>query len=218
MADLPPELRLLESVRRAWRQERARVSGLLHDDIGQTLTAVGLELDLLTLDFAGENPPLAERIAAVQKTLEQAFQTVRSLSHEMHPDPVGRFGLIAAVERMAEEARRRWKAELELQVDRFLRLDGAPAAALYDCGREALDNAIRHSGATVIRIGLRRENDQVAFEITDNGCGFNPATVVPGVGFITIEYYKRLRMVYLRLETNVSHGTSVTLISPNRNH
>ena len=97
-------------------------------------------------------------------------------------------------------------------------MEGPTAVALYECGREAIDNAVRHSGATTIRIALRRENERVALEITDNGCGFNPVRVVPGVGFMTIEYYKRLQMVYLRLETNLSHGTSVALISPNRNH
>lgn len=219
MPDLPPEMRLLESLRRAWREERARVSGVLHDDVGQTLTAAGLELDLLSLDFAAEDPALSARIAAVQKTLETAFQSVRSLSHEVHPDPAGRFGLVRALERLTERERRRaGQMALNVELDGAIQVEGAAAAALYDCGREALDNAICHSRATLIQIALRRENERVALEITDNGCGFNPVRVVPGVGFMTIEYYERLQMVYLKLETNLSHGTSVALISPNRDH
>jgi len=204
------------SLRASQRRERERVSRILHDDIGQVLTAAGLELDLLTLDHADSQPELAAAVTSVQKTLELAFTKVRSLSHEVHPDPVGRFGFWPVVERLVEGARNRFEGRIAFTREGTVEPAGILGTALYDCAREAVDNAIRHSGASQIEITVTSHSSVIYITVVDNGCGFEPEKAAPGAGLFTFGYYQRLGMLYLKLESGRGRGTCVTLNSRNR--
>ena len=216
MDTLPPALRAMGAMRRARRRERARVSQALHDTVGQALTAVGLELDLIGLDFGAANLALAARVAAVQRTLDGAFQSVRALARDTHPAPAARFGLGHALERLVERARGASQAAIEAELDGTAAPGEAVAEAFYECIAEALGNAIEHAGAARIRVALHRAPGALVAEVSDDGRGFERAEVVPGVGFLTYEYHEALGLVYVKLETNVGQGTGVTLISPDR--
>jgi len=212
----PGDFAAFASLRASQRRERERISHVLHDEIGQILTAAGLELDLLQLDYAAAHPELAAGITAVQKTLEGAFARVRCLSHEVHPEPVGRFGFLPVVERLVEVARRRFGGEIVLHLDGKDEPSGALGGALVECAREALDNAVGHSGAARIDITLYNRGDVSQLTVADNGCGFAPEKATPGLGLFTFSYYQSLGMLYLKLESERGRGTCVTLNSRNR--
>ncbi|MBL8291125.1 MAG: hypothetical protein JNN08_04780 [Bryobacterales bacterium] len=211
----PGDFAAFASLRASQRRERERISHVLHDEIGQVLTAAGLELDLLQLDYAAQ-PELAEGIAAVQKTLEGAFARVRCLSHEVHPEPVSRFGFLPVVERLVEAARRGFGGEIVLHLDGKDEPSAALGGALVECAREALDNAARHSGAARIDITVYNRGNVRQLTVADNGCGFALEKAVPGLGFFTFGYYQSLGMLYLKLESERGRGTCVTLNSRNR--
>jgi hypothetical protein len=90
----------LEAVLAARRRERTRFSARLHDDVGQRLTAVGLELELLKMEPDMPKEELAGKIFKAQESLEAAFQTIREMSYDSHSDPVARFGFEDALRRL----------------------------------------------------------------------------------------------------------------------
>ncbi|HYI94119.1 MAG TPA: histidine kinase dimerization/phosphoacceptor domain-containing protein, partial [Bryobacteraceae bacterium] len=82
--------RMIVSTINARDVESNRVSRLLHDEVGQVLSAVGLLLDVLKLDYRSQIPELTERVHEIQKMLENAVQQVRSLSYDLNPSVVER--------------------------------------------------------------------------------------------------------------------------------
>ena len=94
-------------------QQEKRISSLLHDDMGQILSAAGLQLDVLRMDIEKEAPDIARRISENQKLLEQAVESVRKLSQELNPAVVERAGLEVALERLVESADQARKLRLE---------------------------------------------------------------------------------------------------------
>lgn len=212
----PGDFAAFASLRASRRRECERVSHVLHDEIGQALTAAALELDLVQLDYAASQPELADGLAAVRKTLEGAFGKVRRLSQEVHPEPVNRFGFLAVVERLAEAARARFDGALVVQVDGGEEPSGGLGEALADCAGEALDNAIRHARASRIDVTVENRGNVSQITITDNGCGFELEKATPGLGLFTFGYYQSLGMLYLKLESERGRGTCVTLNSRDR--
>lgn len=168
------------------RDERERCAArALHDEIGPTLAAAGLHLELLGQDV----PDAAAKAAEIQQILEAALDRVRGLSRELDPSPVERGGLTFALDRMVEAARPRFPGRLRLIADCKTRIPLAVASALYRAAECAFDNALRHAGASSVTVALRGRRG-ARLEIRDNGCGFDPETArrrPAGVGLFLID-------------------------------
>ena len=98
--------RMIVSAINAREVESERVSRLLHDEVGQVLSAVGLHLDVLKLDFKEQAPEIVGRVHEIQQILDHAVKQVRSLSYDLNPAVVERAGLHAALERLVGEVRK----------------------------------------------------------------------------------------------------------------
>ncbi len=195
-------------------RERARISRLLHDEVGQVLSAAGLQLDLLRMDCAQE-PPLAARIAEAQKLLEQAVGQVRSLSYALNPAIVERAGLKGALEELIERSRKVFSGRLEFAWDGGLRLPGQAAEACYRIVELALENALRHSGAGRIEVRCRRQGPEAIVEIRDDGCGFAAGQAGRpgrGMGLRLMEHLARRGGLELSLASEPEKGTIVKAI------
>src|SRR6185295_11298799 len=92
--------RMLVSTINAREVESDRVSRTLHDEVGQVLSAVGLQLDVLRLDFQKQAPEIAPRTIEIQKMLDLAMSQVRTLSYDLNPAVVERVGLQNALDRL----------------------------------------------------------------------------------------------------------------------
>src|SRR5260370_828178 len=97
--------------------ELARVSRLLHDEISQVLSAVGLQLDVMRMDFAPQVPEIAGRTAEIQRVLEQAIVHLRDLSYELNPSVVERAGLQSALDRLVGPIRQSFPRHIRLHSD-----------------------------------------------------------------------------------------------------
>jgi signal transduction histidine kinase len=100
----------------------ARVARILHDDVGQVLSAIGLQIDVMRMDFVAQAPGIAERSAEIQQLLEKAIDRVRDLSFELNPATVERAGLQFALERMVGRVRQNYKGTVRLMYDSSVRL------------------------------------------------------------------------------------------------
>lgn len=195
---------LLDIVHRSRKNYRERIARVLHDGVCQSITAAGLNLDLAKMELPAES---AARIEEVQEMLERAFDEVRRLSHETHPDPVARFGAGQAIERLAESARRRFKGEFRSKITGMPLSDPESAAAIVEILDAALDNAIRHSGAG--RITLTVSPQKV--EVKDDGKGFETNSSNFGLGLVMMSYWARRLGMELRISSAGARGTSVQL-------
>src|SRR5436305_5780045 len=135
--------------------ERKSASRFLHDAVGQNLTALGLQLDLMRMDLENFSPEICGRIGEMQKVLEEMMQEVREYSYELNPSTVERAGLRAALDRLFTRVRGRFGGATRLNVDPSLKLDPKVASAMYQIAHEAVGNAIQHSSCSMIEVTLK---------------------------------------------------------------
>lgn len=198
--------------------ERARLSRVLHDEIGQILSAAGLQLDLLRMDCA-QVAGVAVRVVETQKLLEQAVAQLRDLSYELNPSIVERVGLQTALEKLIARCRKSFPGAVQLRWDESLRMPAQAAQACYKIVEQALENAARHSGAGRIEVTVERKVDGVQIEVRDDGSGFRIEDAVPGPGALGLrlmEYHARSAGMAFSLASAPGKGTIVKAIYPRR--
>lgn len=192
--------------------ERTMVSRFLHDSVGQNLTALGLQLDLIRMDLESVSPESCQRIGESQKLLEAMMESVREYSYELNPSTVERAGLRPALDRMAGRIRSRFPGTLRLNVDPSLKLDPKLASALYQILQEGVENAVQHSGCSAIEIAVKSTRAGTVLEVRDNGRGFDPADLVSGrrgLGLLSMEHYAAQAGLELTITSTRETGTTV---------
>jgi signal transduction histidine kinase len=151
-------------------EERTRIARELHDDLGQSLTA--LKMDVLGLiekpPAAGAASPLTSRIL---RTLDAMVTSVQRISTELRPSVLDDLGLIAAIESEAQLFEERTGIEVELSLQAGSRIDNARATVVYRIVQEALTNVARHSDASRVELRLRQRPAELLLEVRDDGRG-----------------------------------------------
>jgi signal transduction histidine kinase len=147
----------------------ARVSRLLHDDVSQILSAVGLQLDAMRMDFRNEAPGIETRAGEIQTMLEQVIEQLRDISNELNPSIVERTGLHFALDRLAGKVRERFSGALRLQVDPATLVPTLIAKPLYRIAECAIDIALARPGCSSIEIKLKRSRGEFVLEVRHNG-------------------------------------------------
>jgi len=197
--------------------ERTMVSKFLHDSVGQNLTALGLQLDLVRMDLEGVSPVIGASVAGIQKMLGEIMESVREYSYELNPSTVERAGLRPALDRLAGRLRERFNGSLRINVDPSLKLDPKLASTLYQILQEAVENAVQHSGCSAIDISVRAARGHTVLEVRDNGGGFDPADLVPGgrgLGLLSMEHYAVQAGLELSITSKRESGTTVRASKP----
>jgi two-component system sensor histidine kinase UhpB len=187
--------------------ERLRIARELHDEVGQTLTAVALQAELASARADEDQPYLAELAAIVQDSLED----VRRIARELRPEALDDLGLVNALialcSRVAEQSGLRIHRRLDTPV---AQLPAEVELAIYRIAQEALTNAIRHSEATEVDLSLARENGDLVLSIKDNGRGL-PEQVLEGGGLAGMRERAMLIGGQLTLDSQPSAGVEVRL-------
>jgi signal transduction histidine kinase len=159
----------------AWRhinecleEQIRRVAHALHDESGQLLVSLHLQLARL----ARELPEAQPRLQECQQLLHQAEQQLRHLSHELRPMVLDDLGWLAAIEFLAHAVSARAHIPIEVRSSVTQRLTPAVETALYRVVQEALANATQHARASHIRVELDQEHNYLCGLISDDGVGF----------------------------------------------
>ncbi len=194
----------------AQEAERQRIAQELHDEIGQSLTAV-----LLGLKHASDAAPpeLAGELRAVQHTTRTSLEEVRRIAQRLRPGVLSDLGLLSSLSALASEL----SARTGIRVERGFS-PGLPALGpetelvVYRVAQEALTNVARHANATSVEIGLGRRGDVVRLRVADDGVG--GGRVTPGAGVQGM--HERALMVggTLRIGPRAGGGTEVVLEVP----
>lgn len=155
-------------------EERRRISRELHDDIGQSLTALKIGLHRLAQRANGEHTTL---IAECLNTADTTLNSLRQLSRELRPPQLDQLGLADALEWLVDHQRSATGIDIQFQcVGLAERLPAELESVCYRVAQEALNNATRHAKATEIRFRLELRNQLLRLVISDNGVGFDMAT------------------------------------------
>jgi len=211
MAHEMPEAAVVLRALEALETDRARLSQLLHDYVGQSLSAAGLQLDLLRMDLADSVLPIPQRIAEIQGMLETLIGLVREVNRELNPAVAERIGLRAALDRLAGSLRADFKGNVRVFADATARPAPAAAAALYRIAQEAAGYAARRVGCSAIEILLKSLRSGPALEIRDNGAGFDPQQAVRGgaLEFLVMRHFADRAGIELQIESAPGKGTVV---------
>jgi two-component system NarL family sensor kinase len=197
--------------------ERTMVSKFLHDTVGQNLTALGLQLDLIRMDLETVSPETCARAIEVQKHLGEMMENVREYSYELNPSTVERAGLRPALDRMASRNRERYPGVLRVNVDPFLKIEPKLASAMYQIAQEAVENAVQHSSCSTIEIAVKSTRTGTVIEVRDNGRGFDPADLAAGrrgLGLLSMEHYAAEAGLELSITSTAEFGTTVRAATP----
>jgi len=164
-------LRLLSAhLETAREEERRAIARDIHDDLGQTLTAMNLEL--AAINRADDSIDLKPRLLELRAHVDTSLSTVQRIISAMRPQVLDELGLEAALEGLAQMTRER--GNIRCEVSNFLR--GEPpsekiATCLYRIAQESLTNVLRHASASKALVSLQRRDGWYLLQISDNGVG-----------------------------------------------
>ncbi|MCS6951423.1 MAG: histidine kinase [Bryobacterales bacterium] len=212
------EARLLAALIDAHQQDCAQLSRVLHDEVGQILTAVGLQLELLRLDFREQLPALDARLAAIQALLETAVSRIRRISYDLDPALVEKAGLAFALEQLVGRYRQKFDGPLRLMVDLPERLPDDVAKAFYEIADRALANAVQHAQTPRIEVLVHPSAEGSVLEVRDWGVGFSrhpPGQKIRGLGVLLMEHFAARAGIRLSIESILGQGTVVRAVRPN---
>lgn len=208
---------MLVSAINAREQESDRISRKLHDEVGQVLSAVGLQLDALRLEFQQVAPEIATRTAEIQSMLEQAMSEVRALSYDLNPAVVERVGLQYALDRLVGRLRAGFQGTLRYNGDANVRLPLSAANAMYKIAEHAVANLIQHSNSSRAEVILKQGRDESVLEVRDHGAGFDVTDrkdARAGLGLLLMEHYANQSGIQLTITSTPGKGTTVRATYP----
>ena len=196
--------------------ERRMVAKFLHDNVGQNLTALGLQLDLLRMDLEPVLPESVSRIGEIQQLLGTMMEEVRDYHYELNPSTVERAGLRIALDRLVVRLKTRFTGNIRVNVDPSLKFDPKIATALYQIIQEAVENSVQHSGCSTIEISVKSSRSGPLLEVRDDGRGFDPGDLTSGcrgLGLLSMEHHAAQAGIHLSIASNPGSGTRVRAIS-----
>ena len=200
----------------AQEKERARLARELHDDLSQSLALLSIQLTELgreSLDAA----IVKERVRSLSEQIKHLSADVHRISHELHPAKLGQLGLEAALRGFCREIGSTHLLHVEFDASNVPRsLTNDLSLCLYRVTQEALQNVIKHSGASHANVTLDSNGSEITLSVSDNGCGFKAEREGPRGSLGLISMSERIRAVQgsVTIESNETAGTRITARAP----
>jgi PAS domain S-box-containing protein len=205
----------------AQEEERKHISRELHDEIGQTLTAVNVSIAMLRKE-AGADGRLNAKVDAAQKLLAQSLETVHRFARELRPEMLDHLGPYAALRSYVKSFSERTGIKAVLQPNVSLDgIDGQQAIVLFRVAQESLTNVFKHARATEVEIRFPRITGGLCMEIADNGRSFRVDDQLAGkgrrrLGLLGMQERVRLVNGTFSIESTRGRGTTVRVQIPIR--
>lgn len=171
----------------AQEEERRSISRELHDEVGQSLGALLVDLGRLSTNLPADSAEIRERIDHMKSLAERTVGTVRDIALLLRPSMLDDLGLVAALEWQGREVSRR--SQMEVTVESANVSDDLPdeyKICVYRLVQEALNNAVRHSRARNAKVRVTGSASGIAIEVSDDGQGFDPQRT-RGLGILGME-------------------------------
>jgi PAS domain S-box-containing protein len=213
---------LLERLVTAQEEERHRIARELHDEVGQALTALVMQVGGIVRSLPPEAAALRERLSRIREMTSQTIEEVRRLMLNLRPAVLDDLGLVPALRWYAETYVRPVGVEPQVVVaglEEHQRLPAPVELMAFRLTQEALTNVLRHARATRVVIALERRNEVLALSVSDNGCGFDAVQhrrpgPQGGWGLVGMRERAELLGGSLEVVSAPGHGTRVVVTIP----
>lgn len=204
----------LQSVR---EEERTHIARVIHDELGQTLT--GLKMDVAWLQRHLDQPPAAllEKTQAMSALIDSTVQTVRQISTELRPGILDDLGLTATIEWQLQDFQTRSGIEAKLiSAPEETILDADGATTVFRIFQEVLTNVVRHAQATQVAVILKESAGYLLLQVRDNGRGITDSEIhnPKSIGLLGMQERARLRAGEVHFDGTPGQGTTVTVRIP----
>jgi len=196
-------------------QERKHIARELHDELGQLLTALKMDISLLRLRFS-DIVPLREMAEEMRSLVERTISVVRNVASNLRPAALNH-GLLPAIEWLAEEFAGRWSISCRIEAgDGEIVLEDLQSTAVFRVVQESLTNVARHARAQKVVISLRQSGQRLQVVVKDDGQGFDMVAVGKGQGFGLFGMRERVLALggTLHIDSAPGQGTSVFIDLP----
>jgi signal transduction histidine kinase len=198
---------------------RANIARDLHDDVCQELVGVSMAISALKRSSASIGEARRQRaLAQLERSARNTVDSVRRLSHDLHPASLRLLGLAAALRGHCLEVEKRHGVHVSFSGTRDVSdLPIEVAVCLFRIAQEALRNGIVHGSARQLAVSLARTDGQVELQVSDDGRGFDLEAVRrggDGIGLVSIEERAHAVGATAQITTRVAHGTSVVVRAP----
>jgi PAS domain S-box-containing protein len=201
----------------AREEEKSRISRELHDDLGQNLTALKMDLSWLQSHATNYAEAYMERIRAMQLVLDSTIVSTRRIAADLRPMMLDELDLKAAIEWLAQNFTRRFEAQCKVVIDEdVVELDTHIQSALYRVVQECLTNITRHAHATQVHIELRMGKSDVILHVDDNGVGMGAEAANKHGSFGLIGIRERIYILggNVTIDSQSGQGTHITIELP----
>lgn len=198
--------------------ERRLLARELHDTVGQELTALGLNLDIVRSSIPAEVGALiGDRLEDSEKLLQDTVQSLRDIMGELRPPGIDELGVVAALKEHVRRVAQRSNLDIVVRgVEPQPRFPLSIAIALFRIAQEALNNTVKHAGATKVTIALQESADELRLTIADNGRGFDatrkPLIGLIGMGMTTMRERAEGIGAHLDIQSEIGKGTRVAIV------
>lgn len=204
----------LQSVR---EKESTRIAREIHDELGQSLTALQMDIAWLGSQLASGSPQLAEKTRRMTRLVDTTIDSVHRIITELRPILLDDLGLSAAIEWQAGEFQNRSGIGCDVYVDcRDGSISKDLATTVFRIFQETLTNIARHSGASEVWVRLTQDGNELSLEVTDNGKGISRKQLENQRSFGIIGIRERVTMWNgtFRITGKHNRGTTVTVTIP----
>jgi len=202
----------------AQEQERRRIARELHDDIGQRLALLAIELAQLQQNSSNPST-FPGHIVKIQQQTSEIAADIQSLSHELHSSRLQYLGLAAALKGFCQEFSEQQKVEVDYKTNELpAPLSPDISLCFFRVLQESLHNAAKHSGVTHFEVQLWGTPDEIHLTIGDSGVGFDveAAKASRGLGLISMQERLKLLNGTLVIESQLQRGTTIHASVPHR--
>jgi PAS domain S-box-containing protein len=202
--------RHLESVR---EKERTSAAREIHDELGQLLTALKMDMSWMGKRLPKLEGSLAQKSRTMYELIDKAIQTVKRISGELRPGILDDLGLVAALEWQAQELQKHTEIGFEFKASpKEITLDRDRSTAIFRICQEALTNVVRHANATKVKVTLKEEPSRIVLRISDNGKGIEKRQLSDPKSFGLIGMKERAMSWGGEVKINGTPGMGTTII------
>jgi PAS domain S-box-containing protein len=195
--------------------ERKTISREIHDDLGQLLSAIKIDLGWTRANLANREEVL-KKIDGMNDLVSETIKSVQTIASDLRPGLLDDLGLVPAIEWYCQEFEKRTGIRCHLKLDDYESLDENRNLALYRILQEALTNVLRHANAKNINICLVIEQGTIFFEIIDDGTGMKPEIINSKKSLGLIGIRERLNQINgsLEITSTMNKGTRLRIMVP----
>ncbi len=207
--------RLLAHLQSVREDERTRISREVHDELGQALTALKMDIVWLLKRLDKDQESLLQKANSMLKLVDMNIQTVKRIASELRPGLLDDLGLTAAIEWQAEEFRKRTGIRCEVSIRQDdIEIDRDISTAIFRIFQETLTNVVRHAMAKKVRVDLKKNQNTIVIQVKDDGVGISEKDISSPRSIGLIGMRERVHFFGGRMEIRGDNGTTVKVSIP----